>query len=111
MHAFSILVWPIRIFQQILFSLFFLNNWVIIDGALLGVIPLRLFVKNTHNAPLLTGMTRVVQCPWVGALFMCTTTHGLTIAPSKHRCQWLCYLLSKMVECLCPLFWVSFVQL
>ncbi|KAF5799116.1 hypothetical protein HanXRQr2_Chr07g0300861 [Helianthus annuus] len=79
MHAFSILVCPIRIFQQILFSLFlfFLNNWLIIDGALLGIIPLRLFVKNAHNAPLLAGMTRVVQCQWVGALFMCTTTHGL----------------------------------
>ncbi|MFS7933316.1 hypothetical protein Hanom_Chr04g00378291 [Helianthus anomalus] len=79
MHAFSILVWLIRIFQQILFSLFFFNNWVIIDGALLGIITLRLFMKNAHNASLLTGITHVVQCPWVGALFMCTTTHGLII--------------------------------
>ncbi|MFS7948427.1 hypothetical protein Hanom_Chr06g00559881 [Helianthus anomalus] len=52
------------------------NNWVIIDGALLSLIPLRPFVKNAHNAPLLTRMTRVTQCPWVGALFMFTTTHG-----------------------------------
>ncbi|MFS7990560.1 putative protein kinase RLK-Pelle-CrRLK1L-1 family [Helianthus anomalus] len=64
--------------HEIPFIFIFLNNWVIIDGALLGIIPLRLFVKNAHNAPLMTGMTRVVQCPWVGALFMCTTTHGLS---------------------------------
>ncbi|MFS7946198.1 hypothetical protein Hanom_Chr06g00533191 [Helianthus anomalus] len=43
----------------------------------MAIIPLRPFVKNVHNAPLLTGMTRVAQCLWVGALFMCITTHSL----------------------------------
>ncbi|MFS7936619.1 hypothetical protein Hanom_Chr05g00417731 [Helianthus anomalus] len=29
-------------------------------------------------------MTRVAQCSWVGALFMCSTTHGLRQASTKH---------------------------